>query len=133
MKWTRITDCTSGFRAIKRFYLLSYPRLEKVTVGSGYTIPVAVVNHEAQPMIYRFEVWIGREKVRVAEWLEGDLVGVEGLAEVIVDPEERKETRFWFFVERANPQRAEVRLYKTGDDEPIRTKTFRITKEFPEG
>ncbi len=108
MKWTGITDCTSGFRAIKRFYLLSYPRLEEVTVGSGHTITVAIVNHEAQPMIYRFEVWIGGDKVRIAEWLEGGLVGVEGLAQVMVVPEERKETRFWFFVERANPQRADV-------------------------
>ncbi len=94
------------------FLVTSYP--SRPELGSIHTVDFRIVNTEEEVVTYRVEMWFGGEKM-------------PGEDEVTLEAGETKEMAVSLAVQRAGEHELEFRLYKSGEDQPIRSVSFRVT------
>ncbi len=90
-----------------------------IEVGSIHTADVEIINHEGETVSYRVEVWMAGEKVP------------PGGGEITVEAGETKEITVFLTAQKAGEQEIEFRLYKSGEDQPLRSVSFKVIVQEP--
>ncbi len=97
---------------IPGFHVIDYPR--RATLGVTNNANVEIINHEAEVVVYRIEVWIAREKIQD---------GVEATLEA----GESKMVKIPITPQKLGDHNMEFRLYKSGEEEPISSISFIVS------
>lgn len=98
------------------FHVTTFPI--RPEVGGINLANVEIINYEGETVSYRVEVWMAGEKV-------------PGGAEVTVVAGETKEVTVPLTSQKLGEQELEFRLHKSGEDQPIRSVSFRVTVQEP--
>lgn len=98
------------------FHVTTFPI--RPEVGGINLANVEIINYEGETVSYRVEVWMAGEKV-------------PGGAEVTVVAGETKEVTVLLTAQKAGEQEIEFRLYKSGEDQLLRSVSFRVTVQEP--
>lgn len=102
------------------FYVITFPfaHLGTLMELGGHSATVEIVNHEGELTNYRIDVLMAGEKL-------------PGEAEVSVEAGETKEVDVFYVSQKVGEQEIEFRLYKSGEDQPIRSVSFMVTVVMP--
>lgn len=98
------------------FHVTTFPI--RPEVGGINLANVEIINYEGETVSYRVEVWMAGEKV-------------PGGAEVTVVAGETKEVTVPLTSQKLGEQELEFWLHKSGEDQPIRSVSFRVTVQEP--
>lgn len=98
------------------FHVTTFPI--RPEVGGINLANVEIINYEGETVSYRVEVWMAGEKV-------------PGGAEVTVVAGETKEVTVLLTAQKLGEQEIEFRLYKSGEDQLLRSVSFRVTVQEP--
>lgn len=98
------------------FHVTTFPI--RPEVGGINLANVEIINYEGETVSYRVEVWMAGEMV-------------PGGAEVTVVAGETKEVTVLLTAQKLGEQEIEFRLYKSGEDQLLRSVSFRVTVQEP--
>ncbi len=116
--WINVREVGEKFTL---FYVTSFPiggPHGPIEVGAIHTATVEIINHEGETADYQVEVWMAEEKV-------------PGGDKAILEDGGTKEITVLLTAQKPGEQKMEFRLYKSGEDQPIRSVSFMVTVAMP--